>query len=101
MGRVTSVKCPQSRYDLIALSGREFRINRDAEHFARELVRHLAATERCGWEVCETLLLIEGDRVINFAADLAGEQMVLESIAATVQHAEGELVPDVVVPFTR
>lgn len=73
----------------------KFGIDGDVEDFGGELVGDVAALARGFRSIGEAFLLIHGEWVVNFAADLVGLQVVAQGIALTVEDAHGELVPDV------
>jgi len=57
-----------------------------------------ATLARCGWEVLEARLLVEGLGIVNFAADFLIQEMLFESVTASgTQNAESELIPDMIV----
>ena len=78
----------------VALPGGQFRIDRNAQHLAGESLGYRAVLDRMCREVPEALLLMEGHRVIDFAADAAGREVALEHIApARAGDPQGELIP--------
>jgi hypothetical protein len=76
----------------------KFGVDGNAQDFRSQLMGSGATLPGRGWEVLEAGLLVESERIVDFAADTLIGEMLLEGVTASgSQNTEGELIPDMVV----